>query len=603
MKKSLLALVALGAAVDAVHAQVLTIPDTQNTFNAGTSGVPFSVGRRQFIYDTSHFTAAGVTGPITINTLRFRGQDGVKNLGGNVYTGVIAQLGTAAVDYLTMSTTFATNRGVMGLPTAPLTITTQPLSGAWTNDTWITIDLAANGAAFTYDPTLGQDLLVELQIPTAPVPATNLPATACSSTTANGRAQRLSATTLTATTGALSGFASVIELDFAGPGGYSAPTGSWVENRGAGCGQQAQSFYQFTSFIGDSFGLRNGRSLTMIPDNPTAPSFYVVSGGTTLPDLSPAALGPNAPNTGDDGIIVETPGYTFNFPGGSTTVFNVDLNGAVFLGTGLSDNSPTVLEFRNTTARLAAAWFDHHCGRNITTNPGSGLYVNTDLSGGPGNGVTYVTWNQTGQFNAAQPGANVNTFQIVIQESGIVEFRYGAMDGMLGNAVLTGFSRGGTSAAPCVDPGNRDLEVDNNFVTMAEGTFGAMTLGPSARPYLSVPSIGPALNLTHTVSNIPAGQIAVALLVDFGAFAPGIPLALSVAPGCLQTVIAPAMLDITFAPATASWTTLPLTLPLGTSANAGGWMGAALYTQAVSLDGTTGETRSSNALKLNLGLL
>lgn len=603
MKKSLLALIAAGAVVDTAAAQLLTIPDTQNTANSGTSGVPFAVGRKQFIYDTSHFTAAGVTGPITINRLRFRGADGVKNLGGHVYTGITAQLGTAAVDYLAMSTTFATNRGVMGTATPGLTVTTQPISGGWTNDTWIDIDLAANGAAFTYDPTLGVDLLLEMTVPTAPVPATNVPATACSSTTANGRAQRMSATTLAATTGTLSGFAAVVQLEFAGPGGYSAPIGSWVENRGAGCGQQAQSFYQFTNFIGDRFNLRNGKSLTLVPDNPAAPNYYIVSGGTTAPDLSPAALGAGAPNIGDDGLVVVSPGFTFNFPGGSTSTFNVDLNGAVFLGTGVSDNSPTVLEFRNTTARLAAAWFDHHSGRNTTTHPGSGMYVFTDLSGGPGLGVTYVTWKEVGQFNATQPGANVNTFQIVIQESGVVEFRYGAMSGLNGNAVLTGFSRGGTVATPCVDPGNRDLEVDNNFVTTAEGTAGALTLAPSARPYLSVPSIGPALNLTHTVSNIPANQLAVAVVIDFGVFAPGIPLVLSVAPGCLQTVINPVILDITFLPALPTYTTIPFTLPLGTSPNAGGWMGGVLYTQAVALDSVTNETRSSNAIKLALGLL
>lgn len=184
----------------------------------------------------------------------------------------------------------------------------------------------------------------------------------------------------------------------------------------------------------------------------------------------------------------------FRFPGGATNKFDVDLNGAVFLGTGVSDSTPSILEFRSETARLAAAWFDHHCGRNVTTHPGSGLYVNTDLSGGPGNGVTYVTWKETGQMNVVQPGANVNTFQIVMHESGMVEFRYGAMTGMLGAAVFNGFSRGGTVSAPCVDPGNRDLGVDNNFVTMREGTVGALTLAPSARSYLSVPSIGPALN-------------------------------------------------------------------------------------------------------------
>ena len=600
--KSTHSLLALAVLATVASAQTLTIPDTQNTINSGTSTTPFAVGLKQFVYDTTHFTAAGVTGPITIDRLRFRGADGVRNLGGHVYSNVTVQLGTAAVDYLAMTTTFATNRGTMGTLSAPMTLTTQPISGAWTNDTWITIDLAANGASFTYDPTLGADLLIEMIVPTAPVPATNLPSTACSSTTANGRGQRVTSGTVTATTGTLSGFDPVINMDFTGPGGYTSSVGSWVENRGAGCGQQAQSFYQFTNFIGDRFDLRNGKSLTLTPDNPAAPNFYVVTSGTTAPDLSPAALGVGAPNIGDDTTVATPLGFTFNFPGGSTTDISQSCNGFIWLASStLTDLSPTVLEFRNSLPRLAIAWMDQHCGRNTTTHPGSGMYTNVDLTGGPGLGKVTVTWKEIGQFNAAQPGANVNTFQCEINENGVVEMRYGACNGMLGSSVLTGFSRGGTVALPCVDPGNRDLEVETPFTTTLEGTLGALTLAPNTRPFLST---GVATNVIHTLSNLPATTVVAAVVIDFSAFAPSIPLPLGNA-GCMQTVVNPNILDLAISPVS-PWTTIAFTLPLGTSPNAGGWMGGVFYTQGVTLDidGSGAlTTYSSNAIKLALGLL
>jgi hypothetical protein len=596
------ALLAFAALASAASAQVLNVPDGLNTYNAGTSTTPWptTAGLRQYIYDTTHFTNAGVTGPITINRMRFRAADTIRNLGGHAYSNVTARLGNAAVDYLAMTAAYATNRGVMGPTSAPMTVTTLPVSGTWTNDTVIDIDLAANGAAFTYDPTLGVDLLVEITIPTAPVPATNMPAIACSSTTANGRGQRSAGSI--AGPGALSGFVPIIKFDFTGPGGYTAPSGSWVEMVGGGCGQQAQSFYEFTDFIGDSFDLRNGKSLLLTPDNQAAPNFYAVTSGSTLPDLSVTALGGAADSVADDAIVNETPGFTFNFPGGSTTTFSVDTNGAVWLGANtLSDNSITVLEFRNSMARLAPAWFDHHCGRNTTTHPTSGLYVNTDLSGGAGNGVTYATWYEVGQFNAAQPAANVNTFQIAIFENGNVEMRYGAMSGMLGGAVLTGFSRGGTVAVPCTDPGERELANGGSFSTTPEGTQSALSLLPSIRPFLST---GAPAALTHTVTNFPALTLIGAVVTDFAILPPGIPLPFGAA-GCVQTVVTPTVLDLIVLPG-ASWTTVPFNLPVGSSPNAGGWMGADIYTQAVTLEDLGGgaiSTHSSNTIKLHLGLL
>jgi hypothetical protein len=195
------------------------------------------------------------------------------------------------------------------------------------------------------------------------------------------------------------------------------------------------------------------------PDVPFAPNFYTVLPGATPVDTSITALGLGPPDISDDGVVTVTPGFTFPFPGGSTTSLSACANGYVWLGTNaLGDFSPAVSTFLGSMARLAVCWNDQHCGRNITTIPNSGMYVNTDLSGGPGNGVTYVTWLDIGQFaNAALSGLCDNTFQAAIHENGVVEFRYGAFNSWrTATNTIVGFSRGAV-AAPANNPGSRDL--------------------------------------------------------------------------------------------------------------------------------------------------
>ncbi|MBK8098548.1 MAG: matrixin family metalloprotease [Planctomycetes bacterium] len=580
----------------------MTLPDTMNTFNAGTTTAIWRTtpGVVQFIYDTTHFTNAGVTGPITINRLRLRGADGIRNPGGQVFSAANVQLGTAAVDYAAMSTTYAANRGLMG-PLGTGNIAMLPIAGTWTNEPQADLDLVSMGAAFTYDPTLGSDLLIELTFPTAPSPATGIAASATSAAPAATHRARRNAGTI-AGPGTLSDFAAVVQIDFAGPGGYSNPQGSWVEWQGAACGGQAQSFYQQWNFIGDAFDLRGGRSLTCIPNNPATPTAYTVLGGTNPVDLSPTALGAGPDSVGDDVTIAEIPGFVFAFPGGATSQFSCCTNGFVWLGANTStDLSPSMAEFFNSMARVCMVWKDLHAGRNTTTHPASGMYVNTDSSGGVGNRVTYVTWLDVGEFNVAAAGASVNTFQCALFENGSLEMRWGSMNGVQGNFAITGFSRGGTLTVPAVDPGGRDLSNETPFSTVAEGTQAGMTLLPSIRPVLGVPA---PFVLTHTVANLPAGTLLATLLIDFGPLTPGVPLPLA-PPGCLQSILVPTSIDLVVAPPN-PWTSVGLPLPLGSSPDAGGWMGAALYTQAVTLGldgGGNPVLHSTNALKLVLGLL
>ena len=99
--------------------QQVTLPDfhyfSENPTQVGSSGSTLwwrgaGPSRFQVLYEGSHFTSAAVTGPITITKIRFRGEDGEANLGGQVYPGVQVELGATALTAAALSTTYATNR-------------------------------------------------------------------------------------------------------------------------------------------------------------------------------------------------------------------------------------------------------------------------------------------------------------------------------------------------------------------------------------------------------------------------------------------------------------------------------------------------------------
>jgi hypothetical protein len=50
-----------------------------------------------------------VTGPILITKIKFGGEDGESNVGGQVYTGVSVAVGFTSMTNATMVNTFATN--------------------------------------------------------------------------------------------------------------------------------------------------------------------------------------------------------------------------------------------------------------------------------------------------------------------------------------------------------------------------------------------------------------------------------------------------------------------------------------------------------------
>src|SRR5262245_25083433 len=93
----------LASSISGLAAQNVTLPDNhylmENPTQLGNVGSTLwwpgaLTSRFQILYEASHFLGAGVTGPVVITKIKFRGEDGEKNLGGQSYAGVLVELGS-----------------------------------------------------------------------------------------------------------------------------------------------------------------------------------------------------------------------------------------------------------------------------------------------------------------------------------------------------------------------------------------------------------------------------------------------------------------------------------------------------------------------------
>jgi hypothetical protein len=590
--RSLLPLLTASLAATA-GAQSLVVPDNCNLMGPSitTSTWRSTASHFQLAYDSTNFTAAGVTGPILVTRLRFRARDGQPDLGGNQFSGVSIQIGECAVDHAAMTTTFATNRGPMG-PLGTANIMTLPVGGGVPNDYAIDIDLAAIGASYLYDPTLGNDLLIEITH-TVPTPSTNLVTFAAGSgTVASARGRMLSTSSLTATTGSLLA-PPVVQIGFAGAGGYAGDLPARLERIGHGCNGSFQSFYQDFQ-PSEPFDLAN-TTITLTPNSVAAPTSYTVAAGGMPIDLTRLNAAPNS--VAESGLVSHPLGFTFAYPTGSTTSIGACTEGYVWLDAAMSaiDATPAVAELIGSsiaqTARVAPLWFNFHAGRNTTTHANAGLHVLTDTSGGPGNAVCYVTWHKVGlSITTAVGGASVNDMQVVLHEAtGVIELRYGAMQVGPGTLGITGFSPGRVGTVASFHPGPRNLSHELPFVTAPDTGTNAMSHGT---PSQVRPVIG--TSITFQSYNQPANAALGLLCLDLAANEPAVHVPGLMAPGC-GISMSPSFLisEIAIAP-TGTWTSLPFAIQPG-------WLGLVFYSQWFTADPNL-VLSSSNGLKLTIGL-
>jgi hypothetical protein len=517
---SLAGAIALGL----LPAQNILLPDNHHlgesqaqVFASGSTswwGTTTSLTGRHFqaLYDASHFTGVGgVTGPVGITNLRFRGEDTEHNTGGQTFTGVTATIySTSLASTAALSTTFATNTALgvstlLGTVVIP-TLTASASSGKAPND--FILDISFTVPTLPYDPTVSGpgsqpnflvDIVYTAQTVGLPPELSTMIAiqdTAGGAVVVRGRG--LFAATAIAATGTVSTAPPVIGVQISGAGGYATLLPARNERYGAGCGGAPSAFYQLFAH-NEYFDLKDPGQvdgvvgLTLTPDTYPNPTFYTVTSGSAPVDVT-NGIGGTPINIGEDATVAFGPIPAFQYPGGpagGTTALRPSSNGYVILDPTstetAADFSVSVDEFLGVTAatnvaRLCPFWHDFSPQKNIGLDPLSGQYAVVNIANPA---EVLVTWYRVGRFNSvAEPGQEYHTMQLSLNTSnGVVEFRYGAMDEIWGDTFttstvtggmsgITGFTRGRIGAVPSVDPQSRDLSIERPFSTAVEGQAG-----------------------------------------------------------------------------------------------------------------------------------
>ncbi|MCC7064128.1 MAG: hypothetical protein IT456_15060 [Planctomycetes bacterium] len=542
--------------------------------------------RNQAVYDTSTFTSQGVFSPVQINSIEYRiGATFVE--GNGVYPNVQVSVGYAATDYAAIDVTFANNRSA-SFPTTPnfvgpVTVGTST-GGTPINDYLINIPLQT---PFLFDPSLGQDLLVELYIDTVPSPAPAALHIVSANSIATHKCSSvrvLFAAATTATTGAVSAFCPAVRF------GYSIPPGvAKHDPYGTGCYTIASSWYEaFPGAYPLSTNDLSGNTVQVFSNGSGGHTAVTVPGATIVaPTTTGLALG-------DDVVSAAiTLPFTFDYPGGSTSTIYVDSNGSIALGGAAapgSINTPTAAALLNAThARICASLQDllPDGATNIAN-----VYAEVDPSNPS---VFLITWLGVPCFQTTPSVPQLtSTFQIALIDGGgadAFELRYQTLvndSDSSGGGALTGFSKGGGA----FDGGNYDLTAS---VVQTATELGPLTLSTSARPIMGNP-------VTYTVSNIRSPGVTL-MQASFGQDLAGTPLTSYglPAPGCSGYLPFPGSMT-SFGPLVFSSPTggFSFTWPVG-------YAGVQVFVQAFELETSNPENPAgvitSNGLQVLLGTL
>ena len=166
-------LAAIAALVASAGAQTAIVPDMPNMWGDNPTSWPWYIGdnlsrwpsaRIQCIYDSSMFTSQGINGPITITGVswRARRRSSFNAWNGGTYNNCEIILGHAGVDQANATGNFAENyrTGVKAPASYTGPVVLQPGSlAADTVGPWF-VDVTLTNA-FVYDPTTGEDLIIE----------------------------------------------------------------------------------------------------------------------------------------------------------------------------------------------------------------------------------------------------------------------------------------------------------------------------------------------------------------------------------------------------------------------------------------------------------
>jgi len=563
------AFLTIGALVLPVLAQAVVCPDgyvaaegnSNNAFpwNRATQSMHY-----QQIYDSSNFTAQSIGVPVLITRLRFRADANpvTTSWAGGSWPNVQILMSTSAVDFLSATGTFATNHGpdLATVYTGPVTVLGGTGGGTTTPSIWY-IDIPLT-TTFLYDPVSGSDLNVEVILDGAGWSGTSTQCDAVSGATATPAPALVTriynTSSHTATTGTVGvNYGLVTEFTCLAAAGAAS-----VAPYGTGCYDRASaSFYEV--FPAGTFDLSN-TSITMLP---TGTGYVVTSGTNTW--WTP--VGANLGLTDDSVSLAQPLGFTFAFPGGSTTNLFISSNGFVWPQANTNNGccGGVAGDLLALPARFAALWND--------LNPATGGSVVFDVD--PSNLTAYVTFTGVNEFGTT----NANTFQMAFHASGVVDMRWQNCS-VLSHITLTGWSPGGGAR----DPGNVDLSATPVLITMPDSTALALTAAP--RPVLGN-------TVVLTCRNVPTGTPLGVMILSITQHNPGIDLTSLGMPGCFQYVGLDAV--TVFFPV-GSTGTMPIGIP-----NNVAFAGVHLFGQAAAFVAGLNPlgVTSSNALNLGIGTL
>lgn len=148
----------------------LTAPDNAYATAEGNSNfvLPWNVttggGRVQFVHDSTVFTGQGVTTPIRILGLRYRADAIANTWSGGTYPSVVIDMSTCPFDHLSVTNTFANNHGLDQTNVYNGAVTVLPGTGG-SAPAPVYVDIALS-TPFVYDPTTGNDLLIDFTVNT-----------------------------------------------------------------------------------------------------------------------------------------------------------------------------------------------------------------------------------------------------------------------------------------------------------------------------------------------------------------------------------------------------------------------------------------------------
>ncbi len=509
-----LSLLAIATLTAVASAQTAVLPNGYAAVEGNSSSAyPFGRGnsacRVQYIYDTAGMIAAGMAGPLSINTIAWRANTAAVVAGGtHAGAGVTLKIGPCAFDHLAVTNTFNTNFA------SSTTFNLNPVAvatGAGTTPNNYTTTLTVPGG-FLFDPSAGTDLVIEISFPAGTFTGLAANTTASSmdlQSSVGVGGSRLFATTDTAATATPQlNLAAVIEL------GYSPAVGAASNlGYGVGCGAAYASFHQdFLLPAPASAALSN----TSVSLTNVGTSYFVTNGGGTYvpPSITATSLA-----LVDDNEVAVALSAAMPYPGGSTSSLTVCSNGFVSVATGNGTNwVPTASEMLAMPQTVwAPCWHDWN-----PAEAGSGQIKFEEIAG-----IAYITWDNVESY-AGAPTVNPGTMQIQFNvATGDVKYVYGllsAVGGGTGDPTLVGYSPAGPSA----EPGSMDLATGLPL-TLAAGDVLALALGAAPRPIINT-------TVTYTVSNINPAALLSVHIISLGGVDPGLSLTGIGMPGCWQYV-------------------------------------------------------------------